>query len=328
MILITGGTGFLGRFLVHEFLQAGYALRLLVRNAHHPALQKLPPSVDIVEGDLLDVPSLWYATEGVKGIIHAGAMVSFQKKDRPVMKRINEEGTANLVNVSLERSVAKLVNVSSVSALGRTGSNQLMSEKNVWKESPLNAYYGKTKYLAEKQIFRAAEEGLPVVQCLPTLILGAGDWQFGPPKLFNQIARGYPFCPAGTNGWVGAEDVARACRLLFESNFKNGERFIACSENLSYQKVFELIAKSVGVKAPSIKVSPAMGTWLGITSEWLSGLIQQPALITEETARTAGSILQYDSSLFQNSFSFKFEPIREVIPRIAEMWRKEKKLKR
>jgi nucleoside-diphosphate-sugar epimerase len=317
MILITGATGFLGRFLVQEFAQAGYDVRALVRRKNHPAVTAFPAKVTLAEGDLLDVPSLVEAMREVQFIIHAGAMVSFQRKDQAVMRKVNEEGTANVVNVALEADVKKIVNVSSVSALARAGSTGIITEKNTWKESKLNPYYGKTKYLAEKQIFRGVEEGLPAVQALPTLIMGAGDWSQGTPKLFQQIASGYPFVPSGTNGWVGAEDVARGCRLLLESDFQKGERFILCSENLTYEKAFRLIAESVGKKAPSLKVGKGIGAFIGSASERLAEWFGQEALVTAESARTAGQTYRYDSSLFQKTFDYSFEPMAEVFKKMA-----------
>ena len=73
--------------------------------------------VEWVEGDILDVVSLEDAMDGIDTVIHSAAVVSFVKKERNLMYQVNVEGTANVVNIALEKNIQQLVHISSVAAL-------------------------------------------------------------------------------------------------------------------------------------------------------------------------------------------------------------------
>ena len=81
-ILITGGTGFLGSYIVKDLVEKGYAVRAIRRSAKLPFFidQNIMDKVEWVEGDVLDVVSLQDAMHGADSVIHSAAIVSFVKK--------------------------------------------------------------------------------------------------------------------------------------------------------------------------------------------------------------------------------------------------------
>ena len=99
-----------------------------------------------VEGDVLDVVSLEEAMEGIDTVIHSAAIVSFFKKERKEMYQVNVEGTANVVNIALEKNFRRLVHISSVAAVGRTTEGSHVNEEKKWEESKVNTHYAKSKY--------------------------------------------------------------------------------------------------------------------------------------------------------------------------------------
>ncbi|MFM2117501.1 MAG: hypothetical protein RL316_691, partial [Bacteroidota bacterium] len=119
-ILVTGGTGFLGSYILQELITQGYHVRALFRKKERPfwidsaVLEK----VEWVSGDILDIVSLEEAMEGVDNVIHAAAMVSFNPAEKKALYKINVEGTANVVNACLEKKIKRFVYISSVAALG------------------------------------------------------------------------------------------------------------------------------------------------------------------------------------------------------------------
>ena len=89
IILVTGGTGFLGSYIIKQLVEKGYAVRAIRRSNKLPSWiskeifeNTSTGSVDWVEGDVLDVVALQDAMEGVDTVIHSAAIVSFVKKDR------------------------------------------------------------------------------------------------------------------------------------------------------------------------------------------------------------------------------------------------------
>ena len=130
-VLVTGGTGFIGAYIIKELIEKGYAVRAIRRSNKLPFF--ISPEVlnkaEWVNSDVLDVISLDEAMKGVDAIIHSAAIVSFDKKERKQMYNTNVDGTANIVNLALENGIKKLVHISSISALGRTSPGEKVSEE-------------------------------------------------------------------------------------------------------------------------------------------------------------------------------------------------------
>lgn len=325
MILITGGTGFLGRFIVDECLQNGEQVRILARNP-----SKVTPrgGVDIVEGDLLDHAQLDQAMQGIDRVIHAAAVVSFWPRRYEEMREVNVKGTELLIDVCLEHNVSKVLHVSSIAALGRTLAGGIITEKAKWSDSKLNTHYGRSKYLAELQIYRGVEEGLKATICNPGLILGAGNtqsggWTSGSPRLFNTVYKGLRYYNPGATGIVAATDVARGIYALLQSDFEKGERFIMVGENIPYKQIFERIADGLGVKAP--RTSPPV--WLTKLAAriltWKGNLQNKEPLITPETARISRHQSQYDGSKITQAIGFEYSDMAKVIKETAEQFLKD-----
>jgi dihydroflavonol-4-reductase len=97
-VLVTGGTGFLGAYVIRELLDKGYAVRAIRRGNTLPAF--IPAhrlqQAQWIAGDVLDVSGLEEAMEGVDGVIHTAAMVSFSGRDRSELFRVNVEGSASM----------------------------------------------------------------------------------------------------------------------------------------------------------------------------------------------------------------------------------------
>jgi dihydroflavonol-4-reductase len=175
-ILITGGTGFLGAYIIRALVEKGYGVRAIRRHNNFPSYipKEIFDKVEWVEGDILDVVSLEDAMEGVDTVIHSAAIVSFTKREQKKMYKINVEGTANVVNIALEKNIKRFVHISSIAALGRKENGGHIDEEKKWEESRINTHYAKSKYKAELEVWRGISEGLNAVILNPSTILGYG----------------------------------------------------------------------------------------------------------------------------------------------------------
>ena len=174
-ILVTGATGFLGAYLLRQLVTQGHAIRAL-RRANSPMhlVEDIADLVEWVEADILDIVALETAFEGVTHVYHCAAMVSFHPRDVDRMMKINVEGTANIVNLSLSFGVQKLVHVSSIAAVGRSKERPQLDESSKWTTSKLNTNYAISKYMGEQEVWRGHAEGLAVGIVNPAIILGSG----------------------------------------------------------------------------------------------------------------------------------------------------------
>ena len=196
MILVTGATGLVGSHLVLHLVEQNYVVKTMYRNDsgkenvrrvfEHDQKGHLFEEIHWVMADILDLPSLEMAFLGVDYVCHCAALISFDPKDEKQLRKINIEGTANIVNCCLDYKIKKLCYVSSIAALGNLSPNEtVVSEESEWNPEKQHSDYGISKYGAELEVWRAMEEGLPMAIVNPVIILGAGDWNNGSSGIFK-----------------------------------------------------------------------------------------------------------------------------------------------
>lgn len=325
LVLVTGGTGFLGSYLIRLLLQKGYAVRALRRGTSHMDLVKdIMHSVEWVEGDVTDLVSLEDAFQGVPYVFHCAAMVSFHPRDVLRMTQINVEGTANIVNLSLEFGVKKLIHVSSIAALGRTKERPRLDESSKWLQSKGNSQYATSKYLGEQEVWRGQIEGLSTAIVNPSVILGSGFWDSGSARFFKQIDEGLKFAPVGSSGFVDVRDVARFMVLLLESDI-SGQRYILNAENILFRDFFGQIAKVLKKKPPFITVTPLLAE-VAWRVEWLKEkILRAEPMVTKESARSSVSRYEYANDKSRTVFGFEYLPLEQTIRETGEQFLEAKK---
>jgi len=317
LILVTGGTGFLGSYLIRLLLQKGYKVRALRRaSSAMDLVQEVAAQVEWAEADVTDIVALEDAFQGVTHVMHCAAISSFHPRDAERLLRTNVNGTANVVNLALDFGIQKLIHVSSIAAFGRSKDRPRLDETSKWIQSNDNSRYANSKYLSEQEVWRAHTEGLPVAIVNPAVILGSGFWDAGSPRFFSQIDQGLKFWPVGRSGFVDVRDVAQFMLLLLESDFK-GQRYILNAENKSFQELFKLIANALGVKPPSIKVTPLLAE-VAWRVEWLKEkLLGAEPVVTKESARSSVSSFYYDNQKSLTVPGFQYRPLEQTIRETA-----------
>jgi dihydroflavonol-4-reductase len=315
MILVTGGTGFLGSYIIKQLVEKGYSVRAIRRSSKLPFWidKNIFDKVEWVEGDVLDVVALQDAMEGVDTVIHSAAVVSFAAKDRANMYQVNVEGTANVVNMALEKNVRRLVHISSVAALGRTANGDHVTEEKKWEESKINTHYAISKFKAELHVWRGMSEGLEAVILNPSTILGYGDWHSSSCAIFKQIHDGFSWYTPGINGFVDVEDVAHATIAIMESNISE-QRFIVNGDTWPFKKLQDTIADNFNKKRPSKQTTPFLLGLAWRIEKLKSFFTGKKPLLTKESARVAQSQTYFENAkILQALPGFRFTATEETI---------------
>ncbi len=322
-ILVTGGTGFLGSYIIKELVKNNYSVRAIKRASSHlpfyiPAA--IFEKVEWVEGDVLDIISLEEAMKGIDTVIHSAAIISFDRSDRKRMYHVNIQGTANMINTALEKGISRFVHISSVAALGRTKMTSHVNEEKKWQDSKNNTHYAISKYRSEIEVWRAMGEGLNAVIVNPSTVLGYGDWNTSSCKIFKTVYDGFPWYTTGINGFVDIEDVARAITMLIENNISE-QRFIINSDNWSFQRLFNCIADGFGKKHPHRKATPLLGSIAWRMEKIKSRLSGQKPLLTKESARVAHSHTYFSNDKLLTALpKFSFTPLEESIKKTCKKY--------
>lgn len=313
LILVTGGTGFIGSYLIRLLVKNGYRVRAL-RRAGSPIdlVREVADRVEWVEADVTDIVALEDAFAGVTHVCHCAAMVSFHPRDAERMMNINVEGTANIVNLCLHFGVQKLVHVSSIAAFGRSKERPNLDESCKWIQSKGNSRYAISKYQSEQEVWRGDAEGLPVAIVNPSVVLGSGFWNLGSGRIFKQLYDGLKFWSVGRTGFVDVRDVAQFMLLLLESDIK-GERYILNAQNLPFRELFFMAADAIGAKQPFIRVTPLLAQ-VAWRVEWLKEKITgAEPVVTKESATASVSSYYYANAKSLTIPGFSYRPLEQTV---------------
>jgi dihydroflavonol-4-reductase len=320
MIFVTGGAGLVGSALLKQLLQQKQGpIKALVRNSMPVFLTaEETKQIQWIKGDVLDTSLLYEEMKNCKQVYHCAAIVSYHSKRREQMYKINIEGTANMVNAALENNIEKFVHVSSVAAIGRLRQGEQITEKTEWTEETNNSHYGKTKYLAELEVWRAIGEGLNAVIVNPSVIIGESAWDGGSIGIFKKMWNGFPWYTNGGTGFVDAKDVAAAMIQLMNTDI-NAERFLLSNEHLSFKQLFTKIAHSFGKQPPHRFAKPWMGNLIWRIEAIKAMFSNKEPLLTKETASTAHATTYYDHSKILAALpGFSFTPVDESVERTCK----------
>jgi len=330
MILVTGGTGLLGSHLLFELARQGRTVRAIKRKSSDTDMvQKvfsyysedpdaLLKNIDWFEADLMDFGAIGDALEGIKEVYHVGAIVSFYPRDHQAMLKVNIEGTANLVNLSMDKGVEKFCYVSSVASLGRGFDGNPTSEEDYFVASRKNSIYSISKYGAEREVWRGMEEGLNAVIVNPSFILGPGFWNDNS-GLFRLVWEGLKYYTDGINGYVDVRDIVRAMIQLMDRNIFN-ERFILSADNISYEQLFGMMAKYLGKPAPTMLIPNFVTSLVWKIEAVRTFFTRSIPTLTKEMANTMKQKYFYTHEKLHKTLGFEFIPLEQSIRETCEVY--------
>jgi len=336
MILVTGGTGLVGAHLLLHLIQEGEScVRAIYRDTQQIEKtrslfawyqkESLFDRIDWMVGDITDIPSLEIAFEKVTHVYHCAAQISFNPNDESALRKINIEGTANIVNVCIDKNIQKLCHVSSIAALGDPLQNQtVIDEETEWNPEVLHSDYALTKYGAEMEVWRGQQEGLQVVIVNPGIILGPyplnWDARKGSGSLFTSLKKGLPFYTQGFSAYISVQDVVILMKKIMEAPI-HGERFALVAENRSFKDIQFTIADKLGVKRPGFEAKPwmlALGWRLDKLLSFLSG---RPRKLSRQSAASLCSTELISNEKVKRTFAYTFQPIDAYIDQIIQAFR-------
>lgn len=309
-VLVTGGTGFVGRNLVSHLYEQGFHVTVLHRPTSNWA--DLPEGIQRIVGDVIDPASLQGCCEGVDWVFHVAGDVTWGRRLRRRMFTINVEGTKHMVAEAMRAKVKRFILTSSAAAVGLPDSEQPVDETYPFDGDRLNIGYAIAKRRAEEYVLSMVENGLPGVVVNPTVITGVGEASF-----VSAVADGrLQIAPAGGINLCDVEDVVQGHRLAAERG-QVGQRYILGGTNLPLEEAFRRIAsisnlqkKIYVLKRPV--VSAASMVLEGIS--WLSG--RDPSFAWD-LSRLVGRHVYYDSQKAQQELGYRITPFASTIQKVV-----------
>ena len=321
VILVTGGTGFLGSTLIKLLIEQGHAVLATKRSSSAiPEMLKSSSLIEWIDADVTDYFALADIFVNINQVYHCAAKVSYQKEDAYELFQVNVEGTAHIVNLCLEHQ-ARLVHVSSIAALGSRKDNKPVNEADKWEYDPKMSNYALSKYKSELEVWRGINEGLDAVIVNPSVIMGLGSYKKGSGAIFELVNNGIKIFTGGSVGIVDVEDVTKIMFQLMNSDIKS-ERFILNSENISNKELLYRIAQLIDKKPPTLKANNLMLSAAWRMAKVLSLMTGKKPVITEESVQAAASLLAFSNEKITKAINYSFKPLNHTLQEIANIYYK------
>lgn len=316
MILVTGATGLLGAHLCYHLLSEGQSV---VAGFHKEEnIDRCREIFSFYESPDLFSRLIWSSVElldifsieqllrdhQITEVYHCAGKVSYEMKDAQQLYEVNVNGTANLVNACIVSQLNKFCFISSIAALGKEANQNLVTENTKWKNKNTTAY-ALSKNSAEREVWRAAEEGLNVVIVNPSVIIGPGCWENSSAKILLAAKTGMRFYIPGGTGVVDVRDVARCCILLMREN-KFSQRYILNSENLSFREIFSMATRSFGQKPPHIKIPKWMFRLAYRAERIMCVFTGRKPRLSKEFLKSGFGIQKYSSEKVKFDLNYEF----------------------
>ncbi len=333
MILVTGGTGLVGSHLLYRLVNNGESVRAIYRRAHKlenvkhvfsyysDNAETLYQKIEWIETDINNIPKLEEAFNNITHVYHCAAFVSFEPDKYRVLRKINIEGTANIVNLSLNYGIKKLCYVSSIAAIGHyEDSSKLITESTAWNPDDDNSVYAITKYGAELEVWRGTQEGLNAVIVNPGIILGPGYWHSGSSgSLFRQIHKGQNYFTSGASGYIDVSDVVTIMCELMNRSIKN-ESYILVAENMTIKDFMTKTANALSIQPPSKSIRPWMLKIIW-RLDWLNfKIFGKRRRLSKQMAKSLTNVTKYDNAKIKRTLNYNFKPINASIEEICQRY--------
>jgi dihydroflavonol-4-reductase len=316
-VLVTGGTGFLGRALVERLLSAGGQVKALARS-DASAAELAALGADPVRGDVLDPEVLAAAMRGCDVVYHAAGANAFCVRDPSPMFEVNVRGSRNVVRAATRAGVRRVVYTSSAATLGEA-SGTIGSEESLHRGSFLSEYE-RSKFEAEQAVFAAAgETGLDVVSVNPASVQGPGR-ATGSAKLLLDYLNGR--LKAVVDSQLSLVDIADCTEghLLAGSRGTPGERYVLSGATLSVRDGLALVASLLGIDRPVRTVPPSLAMAVATAAEVVGRVRRSSPRICRELARTLVHGHAYDGSKATRTLGLRYTPIEETLRRTVDWW--------
>jgi dihydroflavonol-4-reductase len=321
MLLVTGGTGFVGSHVVRRLCQEGFAVRVLARRSSPlQLLDGLP--VEIAIGDLLDAESLGKAVAGCEAVFHVAADYRLWARDPQEIYRNNVDGTEQVLAAARAAGVGRVVHTSTVGTIGFHADGTPATEADFPDRAALVGAYKTSKFQAEQAALRYAGEGFPVVVVNPSAPVGEGDRK--PTDTGKIIAdfvnRKLPaYLDTGLN-LVDVRDVAEG-HLLAYRHGRPGERYILGGRNMDFKEILDALARITGVQSPWLRMPYSVAWLAGVANGAVAKITGRRPMVPLDGVRIARYKMYVRSDKAERELGYRSGPVEAALERAVEWFR-------
>ncbi|MDF0675229.1 MAG: NAD-dependent epimerase/dehydratase family protein [Nitrospira sp.] len=316
-VLVTGGAGFIGSHLVRQLVAANHAVRVLEKPGS--AVSHLPQDqIEIVFADIRDGAAVARATGDCDVVLHLAANPNLWARNPDDFEQVNHQGTRHVLEAARSAGARRIVHVSTESILAAAYGQEMITEETQTSLSDMIGPYCRSKWLAEQAAQEAVEAGQPVVIVRPTIAVGPGDVNLGPPsRLICDFCNGR--VKGHLDGGLNLIDVRDAAAGIWAAAERGeiGRRYLLAAEDWSIRDLLRLLGKLSSRPAPRWRVPYALALAFAHLEEWVCRHFTAAVpMATVTGVRLTQRHFRFDGR--QSARELRLEPMRDCGAAVAE----------
>ncbi len=302
-VLVTGGTGYLGRAVVRALAARGHEPRVFARRATAAGLDGTS-----VDGDVRDADAVARAIRGCDAVVHTAALVSIWRRRPADFDEVNVGGLAHVIDGAARSGAARIVYTSSFLALPPAGCDRPLSAND----------YQRTKVAGDAAAGRAVAAGAPIIRLYPGVLYGPGEATEG--NLVGRLVRDHlagrlPGVVGANRIWSFAyvDDVAAAHVAAVERG-RIGARYALGGENAPQRRLFEVLRDLTGRALPR-EVPYWLSRAVASVEEWRARLTGGLPRLTRGAVEIFGHDWPLDSREAERDLGYRVTPLEDGVSR-------------
>lgn len=294
-VLVTGADGMLGNNIVRELIDRGHEVTCFIEASHDEKIFSYLP-VKIVKGDLRKEEDLVPIFKEVDYVIHTAGITAMWPARSDLSWMINFEAVKLLCKLSKEAGIKRFVHIGTATSFGHGPIDKPGTELSPYRNYIFKLDYQDTKYKAQEYLLQEfREHSFPVLILNPTFMLGKYDSGNGSNKMVLFIKKGKVpgYSPGGKN-YVNVLDVAHVAVNSLTMG-KVGECYITGNRNMTYKESFALIAETLNVSAPKLRMPRFLSLTFGALLSTIAFLTKRPPSVSYRMAKIGCEDCYYSS---------------------------------
>lgn len=311
-VLVTGGSGFVGRNLVHLLHAKGHEVVVLHRSSSQ--LIGLPDGIQFRQGDVTRPETLEGCCEGIDWVFHVAGDVTWGKALKKGMYQINVNGARHIAEEAWKSGVKRFIHTSSAAAIGLPN-KEIANESFHFNGDQLQVEYAIAKRKGEEIIYSYIQKGLRAVIVNPTVIIGIRTYR----STFVHSILKSPIL-AAPRGGINVSDVEDVVlgHLLAAERGKIGERYILGGTNLPLSELMERIHQAAGRKNTAFFIPTSVMKIFAISGEILSYVTHKDPPFAWDLAKLSGRNIYYSSEKAIQELGYTITPLEKTIKKILD----------
>jgi dihydroflavonol-4-reductase len=322
-IVVTGGTGFIGSRLVSKLAkdENNDVYAIVRKSSDLKSLKECVDRITLLYGDVTDASTLGGMFDGADEVYHCAGLTYMGNRKNDLLKKINIEGTRNVLGACRKAGIRRVVHVSSITAVGISRDRKPLNEKSTWNFDRLGLEYARTKHVAEQIVAEEVRNGLDCVIVVPAFVFGAGDINFNAGRIIKDVyKRKMPFFPMGGVCVVDVEIVVDTLMSAMKKG-RTGQRYIVGGDNVSFKELSRTIMRVTGVHQTSLPLPLWGAKVISYFLKFRHDRNKISKLFNMSMFAVASEFLYFDSSKASRELGMRYEPFEQSIRRTFEWYR-------